>query len=320
MRELPDNAYTAHLEFHGESVLRLIRRLQDEGVRLLVVKPVKDYYYIVIPERDLKKFFAICEKMCYNIRIEDKIIGVRERKNRPLVRLLGRGGAVNRARRLASRIGITVGVAVFVVFCYLLDGTLLGYDLKDVPVQTRSGVVRALKDNGAEIGRRFSSLDLTVLSSAVVEGNADVSFASVSKHGSFLSVSTVPMTAGEALPIADILSPVKGKIVKMAVLRGTQLASVGDEVEEGTPLVGAYFTAGEERISTRPVADIIVQTEYALSIKTTSDSPAGRLAVLQLAKEKCPISQIIAQNVTANKSGNDYIITATLTCLVAIGG
>ena len=82
-----------------------------------------------------------------------------------------------------------------------------------------------------------------------------------------------------------MLSPVKGVVEKINVLRGTVLVNEGDLVDVNTPLVGAYHTLKSgEKSPTFVVARITVieQTEYFYKCHTASEESVK--AALSLAE------------------------------------
>ncbi len=242
------------------------------------------------------------------------------RKNRITLTKIREGGYLYPLIAAARRPGVILGSVAFISLCLWFDGLIIGFKT-DVPPECKSGVMHSLYDGGARVGVRFKDIDEDVLSKKIVEDNPSIAFATVKKEGSFLSVQTVkasPQTQISAKE--DLLSPMNGKIVKISVLRGTQLVEKGDEVKKGDVLVGAYYIAGEERVKTSPVYEIIMQGEYSLTLSLSASGDAERRAAIALVKEKCPFSHIIGVSVVENSADNKYLLTVILTYQTVLGG
>ena len=320
MKKFRTDALTTRFTVSGRNLATFINRLNKSGVNVICAEPYGDDLSLVIPSADCEKLFAICEDMCYNIIIDRKNTPPNIRKSRITVKKIKDGGPAAPAVRFARRWGCIVGLALFLAFAVLTDGILWGYTLSDVPAESRTGVMRSLKENGAVVGARFSGLDTAALERAIVKDNADVSFATVQKKGVYLVVKTLSFGSATAEGEGDITSPVDGKVVKIAVLRGTPLVSVGDDVTEGQVLVGAYYNAGEESFSTSPKAEITLQTEFTLVFNFSQEGEYFKSAAVAVTKEKCPFSNVIGQNVDVVPGEGGFVYTVTLTCLEEIGG
>ena len=314
-------ALTAEFEVYGKDRESFINRISGAGVTIIKAKPIKDKTYLTIPHADCKKFFAICNQMCYNIIISGQKPPKGLRKNRITVKKTGEGGLLAPAYFAVKRPGLIVGAILFVIFCVALNGRLLGYSLGGVPAKDRSGVMRTLSDCGVERFKSFSKIDEELIAKRIVAEIAAIGFATVYKEGSFLVVKTLPIyVEGDAAKKEDILSPVDGVIEKIAVLRGTALVEKGATVKKGQPLVGAYFLAGEQSFPTVPAAEIIIRAEFAFSLEVRAADERAIAAVIAVAKEKCPETNIIEQNYTVSEVDSGFLVTVTLTYFKRIGG
>ena len=315
-----ERAFTAEYAVTGGNAAVFLNRISRAGVKILAARPSGNAVILTIPSADCKKLFAICREMCYNIISDGKNPPENVRKNRVTLTERKRGGFMRPFVKTARRFGLIAGAAAFIVCAAAFDDRILGYTLAGVPAASRSGVVRSLEENGAAILAKFSGTDLSALSSAIVGDNADISFAAVKKRGSFLVVETLPAVFPQVFPPTDVLSAVDGEIEKITVLRGTALVKKGDKVKKGQALVGAYFTAGESTVKTVPLAEIYVKAQFYFTFNASGCGEYFTSAAVAVAKEKCPESNIIAQNVEILEENGGYRITVTLTYVKKFGG
>lgn len=322
MRESPfERALVSNFAVEGRNGTRILSRLRREGVPILGAKFSDNGFILTIRRRDCKKLFAICEEMCYNIIGKDGKLPENYRKGRLTFKRAGEGGFLLPLAKFFRRPSLIIGAALTVAFCALLDRTVLGYSLEGVQPEVRSGVVRVLEQAGAAKFASFSSFDTEELADLIVEGNPDVRLATVFKRGSFLVVETIVQTEEtEKAEMRDATSPIGGVIEKIAVLRGTPLVQKGDEVRAGDPLVGAYFTAGGERIATAPVYEIDIRAEFTFTFRAMSDSEYYVSAARAVAIEKCPESHIIGTKTHIEKVDGGFEIAVTVTYIKRIGG
>ncbi len=298
-----------------------INRLHRADITILSAKWRFDGLDITIPANDSKNLFAICEKMCYNIILGDVVSEKQTRKNRISVIKSGAGGFIKPALGFIKRVGLVLGVIVFISFAIALDNVVLGYSLDQVPLECRSGVMRSLETGGAVRLSKFSSLNMQSLANGIVKDNADISFASVYKRGSFIVVQTVSANnPSESGKISDALSPCDGVVESIAVFRGTPLVQKGQEIKAGQPLVGCYFTAGEQVIPTAPVYEITLKGYFTFVFNASQDGEYFRSAAVAVAMEKCPETNIIDKNITVAKTQKGYRIEVKLTYLKVLGG
>lgn len=300
----------------GKNQTVLIGRIKRANLTILRFERKEDESILILPHFECKKLFAICKDLCYNIIINGKNIGGEFRKNRITLTHVGHGGVLSPLYSLYKRKGFLAGIAIFVAFAIFLNGRLLGYSFGEVPIEAKSGIIRSLQTGGANKGVSFSSLNYGELQNKIVEDNPNISFASVYKRGSFLVVEVITaQNPPSPIECKDILASEDGVVEKIVVLRGTALVAVGDEVKKGQPLVGAYYLAGEQIVPTKPVAEIYLKTKFSLSLKVDGCDEVFVDAVSALAREKCPFSHVIAQEVNINPHGDGFEITVTLTCV-----
>ncbi len=186
---------------------------------------------ITIDSQDLHKFFAICKNMCYNKKI------------------IGYGGILCPLTLFFNKVGLSIGVILFVIFSTILNGVCLGIKFQGSGTRFESQTRSVLNGLGVKQFALFKNLDYKNIENKILTSNPNITFVSVYKEGNYLVVdsqitSSKIETLGEN-PL-DIKSTVDGIVEEIVVLRGTPLVKSGDRVSKGDLLVGAYTLGKEE--------------------------------------------------------------------------
>ncbi|MBR6737317.1 MAG: sporulation protein YqfD [Clostridia bacterium] len=217
---------------------------------------------ITIDYCDLRNFFAICKNMCYNIL------------------LVKYKGILAPFMLIIKRVGLVLGITLFSILAYLLNGVILEIDVIGSASIYKNETVATLNALGVKKYSTFHGLDYGVLSSQLLKQNERLSFVSIKKQGNRLVVnaelSTVPPTViGENKN--DLLSKYNGVIEEIAVLRGTALKQKGDLVLVGDVLVGSYQVGKNgDKYPTFVIArvKILVTEEYFYSLENPTEDDA----------------------------------------------
>ena len=234
----------------GLSVHRVVDRLAREGITLYCVRRVqKNGISLQVERKDSKKAFAILRSSCYNVK-----------KVRPR-------GLSRVAVYLIRRAGFVAGAALFLIAILLAETRVLSVRVTGSGAYLKPQVERILSENG--VGRFSAFPEETGAVSAAVLALPRVSFCSLKMSGGILTVNVEVSDDDTPISSAPLLAPVSGTVRELVVVRGTPLVSVGDGVEEGTPLVGDYALFGEETRSVIVIAKAVIAypiaREYALS-------------------------------------------------------
>lgn len=179
-----------------------------------------------------RKFFAICKNMCYNKSI------------------IGFYGVLSPLAYLCRNIGVFLGIITFCITCAFLGDFLLGIDCEGSGACFKTQTQFIAEMNGAIKYSRISNVDLKNLETEILKTNPMLSFVSVKKQGNRLVINSIlsnkqPNILSENT--SSLISEYNGIVESMSVLRGTALVKVGDVVEKGTELVGAYLTGKEDK-------------------------------------------------------------------------
>ena len=135
-------------------------------------------------------------------------------------------------------------------------------------------ISKTISDNGASVYGRFSKINLSNLENEVLLSNKNLSFVSIKKQGNRLIVNS-NLSSSEPI-IQDkntvgLYSNVTGVVEKINVLRGTPLVKVGDAINNGDILIGAYITdKNGEKYDTYIVGSVYVIEEKTVFIKASN--------------------------------------------------
>ena len=192
----------------------------------------EDKLCITIDFCDRNKFFAICKNMCYNKSI------------------IGFYGLLSPLAYLMKNIGIYLGIIVFCITNTFLSDILLGVDCVGSGACFKSQTQIVAEMNGAIKYSKISSIDFKNLEKEILRTNPMLSFVSVKKQGNRLIINSIlsdkqPDILSENTE--SLVSEYYGVVESISILRGTALVKVGDTVEKGTELVGAYLTGKEDK-------------------------------------------------------------------------
>ncbi len=241
------------LRLEGMMPERALLRLKRGGVPLYnLQKTQKNAILFQVEKKDIEKVFAIYPNVCYN---SSSYTPYR-------VTALGGIGLSRWIDFCKKRVGILLGALAFAVITLAADRLVLGVDVVGATAYERECKIAlaecnikpfALYPKGKE--------DLAAAKLLTIEG---AEFCSVQKIGNRVRVELrrSPLNT-KILQRESMLAKRKGKLLSLTVLRGTALKKVGEEVAEGEPLVGNWFTpAEEEKITVEPIARARIACTY----------------------------------------------------------
>lgn len=236
----------------GNNVKYLLGYLQNKNVDIYECKVSEEKVKITIDYNDRRKFFAICKNMCYNT-ISVKYKGVLS----PFIIAF-------------KNIGLIIGIVLFIFSVINFNDYILSVDVGDNYYE--SEIISVSKDYGVDKFKRFSKADIVGLKNKLLSLNPDVSFISIEKCGNILKINVVNGSNQEEVlnqNVKDLVSPVNGVVDSVNVLRGTPLVEVGQRVDVGTPLIGAYTLGKEDKVfPTYIVGRIAIKEEKVKFYKT----------------------------------------------------
>ncbi len=237
---------------------RLISALKKRDFVLYdIKKPNNRQMYITVNLNQSKNFFAIIKNMCYNIK---------------KVRFSGKALPVY---KLAKNLGLLLGAFAFVVIAYLSGDLIFDISYSGSGSIYQREIEQYLSSRGVGKFCAFSSFSLSELEDDVLASSEHLTFVSLEKKGNTLSVYSslktdkVQTLAGDKTELIAIES---GVLESLKVYRGTALYNVGDRVERGANLVGAFVQIKDENIPSSVLAYATIISEKQFTYLLDGDN------------------------------------------------
>lgn len=288
------NGVYVYCEVTGLNLDALINRLKREGLTLYDIKKTSNKRLIIkVKLREYKKFFAIADKMCYNVK---------------KIRYAGWGYPLY---FLFSSFGLVVGALVFLVGAVLANDFIFSLDFVGSGSVNERETRRILKNYGVIEYARFSSLDLKVIEDKVLSDSDMLSFVSLVKSGNRLIVNSALTT--EKVEVSsgkqeNLYSTLSGEVEDIKVYRGEAVVSRGDFVKKGDLLVKGEVNIKENQVKTGVLATVTLLTEQQYFYRSPSefDEAAAEAFALAESGEEC-VSSFVEK--TQDEKGFLYTVT-----------
>lgn len=208
---------------------------------------------------------------------------------------------------LRRKIGFFIGAALFILLAALSDLFVLRIDVVGTGAYYRDRVLSVLRENGVRPGGLYRAEKVSAIAAEVLSFDG-VSFCSLKKEGSVL---TVEVQVDRSLPPAaagGLYAPADGTVYSLTVLRGEAHAEEGDEVARGSLLVGA----AEGQSVVMASARLLCRYESLSSASTAEEAVAeGVLAALSAGE-----AEIVSQN--AEPQADGYLVEIEYLLTVAV--
>jgi hypothetical protein len=169
-----------------------------------------------------------------------------------------------------------------------------------------------LFNNGVKPFVRFSSLDLSSLEDRLLAEHSNLSFVSLTKHGTKLNVELVSSNKAPSRLSGDVyelVAPTQGVIENIKVYRGTAEVKKGDQVEKGQLLVGGYALIKEQTVKINVLAYISMQVDEAFEFISPNDNDIENAKLFAMAS--LGDKEIINLTVEKTKREKQYVYTVT---------
>ena len=284
----------AYFDITGVNQDKLINELAKNGINIYQIKKFSvKKMRLGIKLNETKKFFAITNNLCYNIR-RVKTFG----KMYPLYRLI-------------KHVGVLLGALFFVISSHYLGGIIYSVEYVGTGAVLKREVQNFLEDKGVKKYSNFSDFDLDVLSSQILASSNKLSFARLKKSGNRLIVELVLAQTNDKESLGKdtaVYSSVSGIIEDIKVYRGTALKKAGDVVAENELIVGGYAIIKEQTIEVNPIAYVSIictEVETLVSENDNAETQATTFA-LGLHADKDIVS------VSVEKSEQDDLFVYTV--------
>lgn len=275
----------------------LVNKLKKNGITVMNArKKGKKELYLTINAKDCKKFFAITDELCYNVK---------------KIKELGRAYPV---LYLLRNVGVLIGAVAFVLTLYLSSDRIYSYSFVGTGSVYKNQVERILDEEGVSVYSKFSDVDLKSLASKIMQKSDKFSFVSCQKYGNRLRIELVlsktppSVTSGtdEALS-----TEYRGIIESIKVYRGTALVKVGDYVEAGDFIVSGYYVSGESVVKTGVIAVATVLSEK--SVQVVLDDEGLETAAKVIAEEENAVGAVVSSTVVCERHSDGFAYTVNMT-------
>ena len=276
----------------------LVNNLKRKGVSVIDAKKTDDKtLYLAVNYQDREKFFAITDKMCYNITyIRDK-------------------GALKFLFALKTCAGLIIGAVAFLIISVLSDDLVFAVEYRGTGSVYKRKTDEFLKSRNVGVFSRFSDIDIPALADGILAYNDGLSFAECYKYGNRLIIySAVSKTPVKTLNTGSysLVSDTDGVIESIKVYRGTALKSAGDRVNKGEEICAGYAVIKDKTVNVGVVATVSLKAEFVYGYLSGKDgeeniaeifavAAAGEKNVLNVSTEK-----------TATENG-EYFYRVTVT-------
>jgi hypothetical protein len=252
---------------------RALLRLKRAGIAVYKLqKPQKNRVEFCVNRKDIQKVFAIYPKICYNKSVQSAFFA----------ESLGAVGLLRAVRRISSRIGVLLGVLVFLATSVYLDGFVFGVDVAGTDAYERE-VKQTLASYGIKPFCRYQSGNEDIVCAKLL-ALKNVEFCSVQKDGLRVRVEMrLSPFEKPTFQNGDMQSTVAGTLLSLTVLKGTAQKHAGDKIAVGDTLVSGYLqTETGEKQTVYAVAIARVACEYSQTLQTQTAEEAFATAYLQL--------------------------------------
>lgn len=212
------------------------------------------------------------------------------RRTGSVVRMTRKAGAPFLLHRYKHRVGILVGLAVFVVAIAVLTSFVWSVEVEGNKVLKSEEITSFYEKMGVKKGARSSSFDLRGLESAGMAEFPEISWISINTYGSKVVIEIreavlAPERIEKEKP-CNIIALQDGLIVKMEVYAGFPLLKEGDSVAPGDMIVSGvsesivtkdtFYKRASAKVIARRTRAITVNVEKKEEIKTFSEKVKKR--------------------------------------------
>ena len=273
LREWLDEKTRVQIAIDGIMPQRALLKLKRAQIPLYdVKKPQKNRILFSTRKKDGEKVFAIFPNVCYNSSVSSPYVAQR----------VGEKGLGKVVKKLKSRIGLLLGGLLFCMATLAADAFVFGVEFVGSTVYAREAQI-ALEQNGIRLFRPYAKGNEDLVCAQLLQCSG-VSFCSVQKRGMRVRVEVQlsPFT-DVILTQGDMFIAYTGTLKALTVLKGTPLKKVGDSVQSGEKIVGAWMAGENEQTKSVPViARAAVACTYENEVQAEDKQSAFATAYLSL--------------------------------------
>ena len=247
---------TARLEISGAQPEKLLNFCAENGVEFWDTSPKTDF--------------------CVQITIHASdypLLQSQNGRNGCEIKLLAAKGGKNISRSMRRRYALCIGLGVCIVMLALSSLFVWQIDIDGNEKLSDAEILRALSECGVENGVFWPSLSSDAVRNDVLTLMPDIAWLSVNVRNSRAEVViheriNKPEIVDESKR-ADIIATKAGYIIKLSVLEGKPLVSVGDTVSKGDTLISGTMdseTADDRHVHS--MGTVTARTWYEINAQT----------------------------------------------------
>ncbi len=189
-------------------------------------------------------------------------------------RIIKKHGARFIAHRYRKRIGLVAGAGMMIVLLIFLSGFVWNIDVTGNDRLSANVILQTLQECGFYEGERKNKLDISEIENQMMMKLPDLSWITINLDGSFAHVEVkerqMPPVLEDVSRPSNLVASMDGQIVKMEIMKGKPIATVGSGVVKGQLLVaGLYNDRKENIILEHSSGKVIAQVE----LKKTFELP-----------------------------------------------
>lgn len=244
-------------EILGRFPERFINLCVRQGRFLFGAKPEKDSFTAALLLSDYREIRPIARRSGVRLRIK-------ERHGVPFI-----------LSRYRLRVGILVGMVLFVIVSLALQSFVWTVELHGVTTLSESVLIEKLREGGLYEGAYKKSLDLHYLERSLMQEMEEIGWMSINVIGTKAEVEIKEKEKKPPIINADEICNVKashdGLILRMNTKQGTAKTSVGSAVIKGQLLVsGIVENSQEEVYFVRADAEVIAETHRQMTFEAST--------------------------------------------------
>lgn len=231
-----------------------LKKLKKENIPVFNCKKQGIYFKFYINDKHIKKVFAIFQKPCYNINIENSSPKIKFKIT------------------LLNRIGLFLGILLFALSCTFSQLFIFRISVKGNGSYLTSQVKQILYANGGKGIKLFSSYNLSVATSQILS-LPSVTFCNIKKVGGVLVVDIrTDSEHNSKLNRLPLKSTKKGIVKQIVAICGTEGVNVGDSVDVGENLILPYTLINETKYDCIAVGYVELECKGKLEYKAQEES------------------------------------------------
>lgn len=257
-------ALTATYRVYGLNLDSFLSGLCRRNITVTDAEKEEYSLKLTISLSDNVKFFAYLKKMCYNVMSERKKLTYKPKRGERICVRIGNGGWALPIKLMKDNIGIIIGIILFLsAICYC-QRYIFSVEINGADAEVGWEIKSELEQSGIGAIADKSKLDFNNLAANLLNSNSKLSFVTVRDEGNRLIIDCLVSHTAKRLMYGraeKLVSDCCGRLIKLNIYRGTAIAEIGSEVEEGTLIADGYFTVGEEKIPTYVVCDAVIECE-----------------------------------------------------------